>query len=220
MVRTIARCAVAAAVLLGGLGARAALADAWSDANCGGGSAARDTWKRSQAKDYGMPPVSEGYALNGGCYKLNDHDDTPALGAGDGGEGTDCSGFVFRVWAMKLDGSANYRYWDYAKDVHGPYYSWHFYWPDSTDPFKQISKAMTSTLPMDAFVWYRDGGADRHIALLYSQSTTSDLMIHAHNNSVGVEISEEIYRQQSDVRAVMRKNWTPECYPKCADPTV
>jgi hypothetical protein len=40
-------------------------------------------------------------------------------------------------------------------------------------------------------------------------------MIHAHNNTVGVEISEEIYRQYRDVKAISRRAWTLECYPKC-----
>lgn len=213
--RTIIRLTVALVIAVAGSTSALALTDSWSTTNCTGGSSLQDTWKRSQAMSYAQPPVGEGYALNGGCYKLNDRDDTPLLDADRGGEGTDCSGFVFRVWALKLDGSSDYRRWDYDKDVHGPYYTWDYIAPDSTTPFKQIAKGLTSTLPMDAFVWYRDGGDDRHIAMIFSQSTTSDYMIHAHNNTVGVEISEEIYRQYSDVKALSRKGWTPECYPKC-----
>jgi hypothetical protein len=192
----------------------AAFADAWSDANCSGGSQALSTWKRSDAIAYAQPPIHEGYSLNGGCYVLNDKDDTPLLAADGGGEGTDCSGFVFRVWGLKADGTAGYRRWDYGKDVHGPFYTWHYYSPVTDNPFRQISKSLTATTPMDAFVWYR-GGDDKHIAILWQEGTSSDLVIHAHTNTVGVEISEEIYRQYSDVKAITRKAWTLECYPKC-----
>jgi hypothetical protein len=220
MTRTIVRCSIAVVVVaVAGLGARAALANAWGNANCDGGAQLVSIWKRSQAIDYAQPPLHEGYALGGGCYRLNDRDDTPLLAADEGGEGADCSGFTFRVWALKLDGSSGYRTWDYDKDVHGPFLVWDYYNPNSSTPFRQISKDLRSTAPMDAFAWYRDGGDDRHIALLYQQSTSSDLMIHAHNNTVGVEISEEIYRQYPDVKALSRRGWTPECYPKCPDPS-
>lgn len=216
--RTMIRWCLAAAVLTGaGLGAGRALAGTWGDANCAGGAHSMSVWKRSQALSYAQPPVREGYELGGGCFRLNDRDDTPLLPADGGGEGADCSGFVFRVWALKQDGTNGFRYWDYDKDIHGPYATFNYYSPGSDTPFRQVSKALTSTVSMDAFVWYR-GSDDKHIAMLYSQSPTSDLMIHAHNNTVGVEISEEIYRQYSDVKAISRKGWTLECYPKCPSP--
>jgi hypothetical protein len=211
---TIVRLGLAAATLLSGLALpRAALADAWSDANCSGGGTNLTIWKRSQAISYAQPPLKEGYALAGGCYKLNDKDDTPLLAADQGGEGTDCSGFVFRVWALKADGTAGYRSWDYTKDIHGPYLTWDYEAPATGDQFKIISKSLKSTDPMDALVW--DRSYEQHIALIWQEGSSSDLFIHAHNNTVGVEISEEIYRQYSDAKAVQRKAWTPECYPKC-----
>ncbi|HEX6844525.1 MAG TPA: hypothetical protein VF235_05355 [Actinomycetota bacterium] len=212
--RTI-RWLLAAGFLLGAvLDAHVAVASAWTDANCDGGARSMTTWKRSQAIAYVQPPLLEGYELGGGCFRLNDRDDTPSLPADGGGEGADCSGFVFRVWALKNDGSNGFRFWDHDKEMHGPYATFHYYDPSGETPFRQISKSFTATMPMDAFVWYR-GSDDKHIALLYSQSTTSDLMIHAHNNTVGVEISEEIYRQYPDVKAISRRAWTLECYPKC-----
>jgi len=208
------RTALAGVVLLTGLAtARVALANSWGDANCSGASNSMSTWKRSQAMDYVQPPLHEGYALAGGCYRLNDKDDTPSLAADQGGEGTDCSGFVFRVWALKADGSAGYRYWGYDKDVHGPFLTWDYAAPATSEPFKIISKSLKSTAPMDALVWNRS--YEQHIAMIYQEGTSSDLFVHAHNNTVGVEISEEIYRQYSDAKAVTRKAWTLECYPKC-----
>jgi hypothetical protein len=193
-------------------------ADAWSDRYCTGSSWAPSYWKRSDAVTYAQPPVKEGYLLNGGCYRLNDKDDTPTLAADGGGEGTDCSGFVFRVWALKTDSTYGYRRWDYTKYIHGPWYSWDFKDPLQGEPFRNISKDLVSTVPMDAIAWYRDGGDDRHIALLWVEGQTSDYYVHAHTNTVGVEISEEVYRQQSDTEAVERKNWSLECEPKCPTP--
>lgn len=206
--------AIAVAGLVG-LAAGRAAADAWSDANCRNGTTFPTYWKRSTAASYAQPPLSEGYLLDGGCYKLNDRDDTPTLSASGGGEGTDCSGFVFRVWALKVDGSNGYRRYDYQMDIHGPWYSWHFKDPKDGDPFRNIPKTDLSIERMDAIAWYRDGGADRHIALVWLEGSRSDYFIHAHNNTVGVEISEEFYRQQSDTEAVQRKNWSLECEPKC-----
>ena len=212
--RLAARVAVVAAVAALGWVPRAALADAWSETNCGGGANGLTVWSRADAINYAQPPLREGYSLGGGCYKLNDKDDTPLLAADGGGEGTDCSGYTFRVWALRADGTTGYKRWDYDKDVHGPWFTWDYYAPQTGDPFKTISKGLASTQPMDAIVWYR--GDDRHIALIWQElGGGSDLFIHSHNNTVGVEISEEIYRSYSDVRAVSRKNWATECHTKC-----
>ena len=192
-----------------------ASADAWADKYCTGSMSSPTYWKRSDATAYAQPPLHEGYLLNGGCYRLNDKDDTPTLAADGGGEGTDCSGFVFRVWALRTDGTNGYRRYDYTKYIHGPWYSWYFKDPRSDEPFRNIAKDIVTTVPMDTIEWYRDGGADRHIAIIWLEGTTSDYFIHAHTNTAGVEISEEIYRQESDTEATQRKSWSLECEPKC-----
>ncbi|HYJ60276.1 MAG TPA: hypothetical protein VE032_02295 [Actinomycetota bacterium] len=218
---TIVRVLVATAVAGGGLvglTAGRAAGDAWSNDNCRVGWSFPTFWKRSNAASYTQPPLREGYSLNGGCYRLNDRDDTPGLPADGGGEGTDCSGFVFRAWALKTDGSNGYKRWDYQHDVHGPYYSWDFKDPEDGEPFKNIPKGDLSIERMDAIAWYRDGGDDRHIALMWSEGDRADYFVHAHTNTAGVEISEEIYRQLSDTEGVQRKNWSPECEPKCPGP--
>jgi hypothetical protein len=205
--------AIAFAAILGIAAGRAA-ADAWSDSNCRNGSSLPTFWKRSTAATYAQPPLREGYSLGGGCYKLNDRDDTPSLAADGGGEGADCSGFVFRVWALKNEGNG-YRRYDYQMDIHGPWPVFGYLAAGDGDPFKIIPKSDLSIERMDAIAWYRDGGADRHIALVWDEGTRSDLFIHAHNNTVGVEISEEIYRQYPDTDGVQRRNWSLECEPKC-----
>jgi hypothetical protein len=189
----------------------------WAEDNCKGGSTARDTWKRSQALAYAEHMVHEGYEWNGGCYRLNDVDDTPWLATDAGGEGADCSGFVFRVWALKNDGSAGYRLWDYDKDIHGPYYTWDYFAPVDTEPFKLISKTYKATSYMDAFVYYRSD--ERHVALIKMEGSDGwDYVIHARNNTAGTRIDYLPYRSYSDSKAVMRKAWTLECSPKCPEP--
>ena len=54
---------------------------------------------------------------------------------------------------------------------------------------------------MDAIAWYRGDGDDRHVALIWQEGDRSDYFVHAHTNTAGVEISEEIYRQLSDTAA-------------------
>ena len=202
-----------------GLTAGRAAADAWSNENCRVGWSFPTFWKRSNAASYTQPPLREGYSLNGGCYRLNDRDDTPALPADGGGEGTDCSGFVFRAWALKTDGSNGYKRWDYQHDVHGPYYSWDFKDPAGRRAVQEHPQGR----PVD-----RADGRDRlvprrrrrppHRPHLVTKAPAPDYFVHAHTNTAGVEISEEIYRQLSDTEGVQRKNWSLECEPKCPGP--
>lgn len=211
---TAARVLIACvAIVVSWLQAPAAHAS-WPDDNCFGSSNDMSTWKRSQAYTYAQPAVNEGYELGGGCYKLNNRDDTPLLPADGGGEGADCSGFVFKVWGLKLDGSSGYRYWDHEKNVHGPYSTWQYVEPDASDPFKTISKSYSSTQYMDAFVWrWPDLG---HIAMIQAEGSGGfDYVIHARNNDVGTVIDWIDYRQASYTKGLTRKAWTPECYPKC-----
>jgi hypothetical protein len=207
IVRLLTGCVIAVAVPL--------VAHAtWVDDNCLGSGSELNTWKRSQAKSYAEPTANEGYEWNGGCYKLNDRDDTPLLEVDASGEGADCSGLVFRVWGLRADGGQLFKYWGYDKDIHGPYYSWDFVAPETDEPFKVIGKTYRATTYMDALGWFR--GDDRHIALIYVEGEDgSDYVIHARNNDVGTAIEWQPYRSYSDSKAVFRKNWTLECYPKC-----
>lgn len=188
----------------------------WSDDHCDGVGFKIDWWKRSQAKAYAQLAEDEGYEWGGGCYKLNGHDDTP--GAPDsGGEGNDCSGFVFRVWALKTDGSAGFKYWEMEKDIHGPYTTDSYFDPLASWQFKTIAKGYATTQYMDAFV-YVNGDAG-HIGLILTEGTGgSDWMIHAHSDADGTEVSYEDYRSSSLFNGVRRQGWQAECYPHCVDP--
>src|SRR2546423_14857138 len=73
-----------AAVQLVFLLASVAHAATWASNNCDGDSQSIPGWKRSQAQSYAQKADHEGYEWGGGCYKLNDRDDTAGR-AGNGG---------------------------------------------------------------------------------------------------------------------------------------
>jgi hypothetical protein len=186
----------------------------WTSENCFGASRSQATWKRSQALAYAQPAVGEGYEWGGGCYKLNDRDDTPTYPVDAGGEGADCSGFVFKTWGLKQDGTSGYRMWDHEKDVHGPYDTWDYISPSSTDPFKVISKTYSATQFMDAFVYRYP--LEGHIGMIHTEGSGGfDYIVHARSNTLGTRIDWIDYRQSPDTKGLTRKNWTPECYPQC-----
>jgi hypothetical protein len=201
-------------VVTAGLTARAT----WTSENCFGSSSDRTTWKRADAYAYAQPARSEGYEWNGGCYKLNNRDDTEGWPVDADGEGADCSGFVFKVWALRKDGSAGYRFWDHEMDVHGPYSTWQYIEPASADQFHSIAKTYSATEYMDAFVYRR--ADEGHIALIQSEgSDGSDYVIHARNNTLGTLVNYLDYRSYSDSEGLTREGWTPSCYPRCSGPT-
>jgi hypothetical protein len=115
---------------------------------------------------------------------------------------------------LRADGSNGFKYWDYDKDINGPYNTWNYADPQADDPFKLIGKTYRATTAMDAFVYVRPD--ERHVALIYLEgSDGEDYMIHARNNTDGTVINVMPYRSYPDIKAVWRKTWTPECYPKC-----
>ncbi len=209
-IRTFACVALFLAALLP---AHRALAT-WASENCDGSGSSRDTWKRSQADNYAMQAVGEGYEWGGGCYKLNGYDDTPNLATDAGGEGADCSGFTFKTWALKseLGSGTGYHFWAHQKNIHGPYSTWAYYEPAASYPFKLIGKTYSATAFMDALVErYSSFG---HVALIHMEgSGGGDYIVHARNNTVGTEMRYLSYRSDPAFKAVARKNWTAECYP-------
>jgi hypothetical protein len=205
--------ALAAAAMLGAVVVARA---AWVNRNCSpGGGYKMLGWKRSQATAYFQPMNHEGYEWGGGCFKLNDRDDTP--GAPDsGGEGSDCSGLVFRTWALKNDRSMGYHYWDYAANVHGPYTTASYHDPARSQPFTTIPKGYGVTLPMDAFVYRTPDNTAGHIGLIYQEGSGGvDYVAESAGDADGTWIQLRDYRSQSAYRGVRRKGWLPDCFPKC-----
>jgi hypothetical protein len=186
----------------------------WSSTNCNGTSWGL-TWRsRTQAQSYAAEADREGYEWGGGCYKLNNIDDTPGQ-PDSGGEGADCSGFVFKTWTMKNTyGSSGFRFWEHEKEVHGPY-STASYISCTTCPFKLLnSKSYDATAYMDAFVY--NSGSGGHTGMIYMEGTDGfDYIIEAKSDDLGTRISYTDYRSQSAYRAMARKSWMPDCYPRC-----
>ncbi len=211
--RRLVIAALAAAAVLGGVVVARA---AWVDRNCASSGGYRMLmWKRVQAAAYFEPLNHEGYEWGGGCFKLNDRDDTPGV-PDSGGEGTDCSGLVFRTWALKNDGTKGYHHWDYRTNIHGPYTTASYYDPTPTQPFTTIGKGYGVTLPMDALVYRTPGNTAGHIGLIYQEgSGGTDYIAESAGDADGTWIQLRDYRSQSAYRGVRRKDWVPDCFPKC-----
>jgi hypothetical protein len=184
----------------------------WASEHCNGGGWPRQTWKRSQADDYAMQAVGEGYEFGGGCYRLNGFDDTPDTPTDGGGEGADCSGFTFKTWALPLSGPDGYHFWEHEKNIHGPYSTWAYFDPAPAYPFRLISKTYSATAFMDALVERHSTWG--HVALIHQEGSAGfDYIVHARNNTMGTELRYLPYRGDADFKAVAREDWTAECYP-------
>ncbi|HEX2089135.1 MAG TPA: hypothetical protein VHI54_04255 [Actinomycetota bacterium] len=185
----------------------------WVSRNCFADNHADSYYKRSEARSYASVADNEGYEWGGGCWNNNNVDDTP--GAPDSsGEGPDCSGLVFKSWELRNSvGASGFTWWNKLQNIHGPYSSYDYYSPASSDPFHRISKARSATAIMDAFA--RQG----HVGMLYSTrnpSSNTDWIIEAASDRSGTDVNERAYRYDSAYVAVKREGWTPECYPNCA----
>ena len=163
-------------------------------------------YTRSDARAYADAARHEGYEWGGGCWNNNNYDDTPNQ-PDSGGEGPDCSGFVFKSWFLVNSyGVSGQWYWDDMQNIHGPYSSTSFHnaTPTSYPFFLLKDKSRNTTQYMDAFA--RDG----HIGMLYTTSNPSsgtDWIIEAKGDAYGTNVFEETYRFDSAYVAVRRRAW-------------
>lgn len=181
-------------------------AAAWDTVNCSGSGFAVTPFTRDYAVGRSNYYRYEGYEWGGGCYKLNDVDDTPGA-PNSGGEGNDCSGYTVRMWGLDLSFN-NTSFWNYSAPVwvHGNITTATFYNPIASHPFHTIGKTYGETLPMDAFV-YRQGSAG-HIGMIYSEgSGGSDYITEAKSDALGTGLWIQTYRSQSAYRGVAREGW-------------
>jgi hypothetical protein len=171
-------------------------------------------WTRDDAVSYGYVGWQEGYELGGGWWNDNNYDDTPGCSE-DGGsscEGPDCSGFVFKTWAMQnSSGATGYTYWEYGENIHGPYASYHFRDGCSGACYDVCgsgtdtacgSSSYGSTLTMDAFA------QNGHIGMIWAEDASGyDYILEAYNNTARVVIYYQSYRNNSAYDGVRRSNW-------------
>jgi hypothetical protein len=107
-------------------------------------------------------------------------------------------------------GGSGGEWYSKMEDIHGPYSSYDFHSPVSSDPFSTVSKS--SMQYMDAFA--KNG----HVALLASKSTGSsnvDYVYEAYSDSDGVLLDERSYVGDSNYSGAKREGWTADCYPNC-----
>lgn len=185
----------------------------WVSEHCRDNSRLESSLKRADARAYAGYAAHEGYEWGGGCWNNDNVDDTP--GAPDsGGEGPDCSGLVFKTWELVQTYGANgFRLYSRLMNVHGPYTAADFHGASGGGPFFLLpDKRRITTLYMDAFA------STGHVALIWSASVPSgggDYVIEAYGDAVGTQIDVRDYRADSSFRPVRRRQWTPDCYPRC-----
>jgi hypothetical protein len=203
--------AVAVLLALPGTPAQAS----WVSSNCYVNNAADSHVRRVDARAYAEVAIDEGYEWGGGCWDNDNRDDTPGQ-PNSGGEGPDCSGFVFKTWELRASmGASGFTWWDRFQNVHGPYTSTAFHSPQASWPFFRLpDKKYSTTIYMDAFA--KDG----HIGMIYGESQPqdgTDTIIEALGDSYGTGLWIESYRGNSAYAAIRREDWTPDCYPNCKE---
>jgi len=170
--------------------------------------------RRKDAQPYAVVAEHEGYEGGGGCWDNNNRDDTPWQ-PDSNGEGPDCSGLVFKTWELQNNGGSGWTYHDLLQNDHGPYSSYNYHSPLSTNPFYRVSKSRSVMQYMDAFA--KNG----HVALLSSTpppNGNTDVVIEAYTDTSGVGANVRTYRYDSAYSGVRRKGWTPDCWPNCGSP--
>lgn len=176
-----------------------------------------DNWRRKDAQAYTVSARGEGYQWGGGCWNDNDRDEgagDPPQQVGTRGEGGDCSGFVFKTWALRDDANTStFRFHNRMQNIHGPYGSG--VWKTTTNWNRPGSHSSTLD-PMDTL-------ADNyHIAMIYTGQRTKEGLyryIEAKSESQGTDVWLRNYHSengQEGIRYVRasRKNWTPDCHPQ------
>lgn len=186
-----------------------AIAATWTDNNCNLNWHTRDYWKRSQAESYARTAVGDGYEWGGGCWNSNGVDDTPNA-PDSGGEGPDCSGYVFKAWALDNEAGADVltpRYREMLYKDHGPYTASSYH--HGNDP-KFNNKSKGSLQLMDALA------STSHVGMYIGTGTASGTVkiIEALNDSAGVGIWDRDYHNLTSYTASTRAGWTAECYPQ------
>ena len=110
-------------------------------------------------------------------------------------------------------GVAGFRQYSRLMNVHGPYTAADFHGATGRGPFFVLpDKQRITTVYMDGFA------SVGHIALIWSDSIPSgggDYVVEAYSDAVGTQIDVRDYRASASFRAVRRKQWTPDCYPRC-----
>lgn len=147
---------------------------------------------------------NEGYQWGGGCWNDNDVDDSPGDPKTDpntGGEGPDCSGFMFKVWREALDESSTaFHQWWRLRNIHGPYTAERFMNAEGA-PNYPLSKS--AAIRMDAYA------SATHNGMIYTTNADgTDQIIESLGESYGTNIWTRAYRGNPKYRGVRRLGWS------------
>ncbi len=178
-----------------------------------GGSGWKSYWSRSNALNYAMNANKEGYHWGGGCWNVDDRDNQPGdptQTAGTHGEGPDCSGFVYKTWALSPSASAGFLTWsiyyygphsENGLRAHGPFTAKSYKYGNNS-AWGPVSKANAKM--MDAFA------STSHIGMIRQANTAynTDLVIQAKSESLGTLSRSETYRGNTSYSGVRRKSWS------------
>jgi len=158
---------------------------------------------RYASLDWGYTAAYEGYQWGGGCWNMNDVDDSPGDPTEDpatGGEGPDCSGLVFKSWFESSDQTrTDFWKWSTYNFVHGPYTAGAF---KSGAGAANVTTSKSTMAPDDAFA------SSTHIGLLYAQNFDgTDLVLEAKGESYGSGVWTRTYRGSTRYSGVRRVGW-------------
>lgn len=164
-----------------------------------------DPVNRSTARSYALSADGDGYEWGGGCWDQDGVDDTPNQ-PDSGGEGADCSGFVFKTWKMTNSyGATGWKGWSAREKIHGPYTAADI----KGDPGAVMvdrGKAYSDTLSMDAFA------NSTHTGMIYAEKSSGyDDIIEAKGDAVGTGVFQRSYRSDSSYDAAARVGWATGC---------
>jgi hypothetical protein len=189
--------------------------DVWCDKVDDSHPYERERRSRNDARSYASTAIGDGYQWGGGCWNGNGVDEQPNDPPRDpttGGEGGDCSGFVFKSWFLRTDtNSMGFQWYSILHYIHGPYTAQRFRDLGGA-PLQRVGKNQARM--MDAFA------SGTHIGMLYSDERTPDgqnFIIEAKSERDGTGVWTRTYRSNSSYHGVERRSWLqpPSPCPDC-----
>jgi hypothetical protein len=166
------------------------------ETDCNAGSSIA-SWTASNAVSYVRSAHREPYQLGGGWWNPNQAQDP--YHSVKGYEGPDCSGLVFKSWAMSYSaGVTSYWSWNKIHDVHGPYQATSFY-GGCSGACRTLCGSSTGNCsgytlsPGDAFVGLKANlGFDNHIVMITSRTSGGGYYV-VDSNFNGCDINGKCY---------------------------
>ena len=163
-------------------------------------------WRRSDANSYVYTLLYEGYNWGGGWW--NDNNSV------DSGEGPDCSGSVFKTWAMEdEEGNSGKYYWNIGDNIHGPYSSGEFRDGCSGACYDVCGSGTSSSCGLSSYgsTEYMDAFArSGHVAIIYYEASNGyDYVIEAPGSYYIANLVN--YRLQNAYDGVRRSGWDIQC---------